>query len=110
MTGSITPRKVALTGPETEAPEGVSPADWKEAKSALQTALASRDKDVSIPWENPATGARGTATPIGSARDGACRDFMVSVVDKTGDRWVRGEACRAKDGFTLSDVRILGRA
>lgn len=110
VTGSIAPRKVALTGPDTEAPEGVAAADWTEAKAALQAALAARDKDVSIPWENPATGARGTATPIGQVRDGACRAFMVSVVDKTGDRWVRGEACRAKDGFTLSEVRILGRA
>ncbi len=41
------------------------------------------DKDASLPWENPETGARGTVTPLAAAytQDGStCRDFLASYV------------------------------
>jgi surface antigen len=112
ITGSVHPRVTQASAPlpEGSAPKGIAEADWAEAKAALDLALRSPDKDPSIPWENKASGASGTATPIGAARAG-CRDFMISVVDaKAGDRWLQGEACRARAGYVLSQVRILGRA
>jgi hypothetical protein len=41
--------------------------------------LSKGGKGVSLPWENPGTGARGTITPLAAAynQDGAtCRDFL----------------------------------
>ncbi|MFG1359248.1 RT0821/Lpp0805 family surface protein [Xanthobacter pseudotagetidis] len=112
ITGSVRPHATPVSAPlpQGAAPKGIAEPDWIEAKAALDQALTSRDKDTSIPWENKASGASGTATPIGPER-GGCRDFMISVVDaKAGDRWVQGEACRARSGFVLNQVRILGRA
>lgn len=111
VTGSIRPRPVALPVPDGAAPKGIAAGDWAQAKLALEQALDSHQKDVSIPWENRETGARGTATPIGTARAGGCRDFTISLVDgKTEDRWIQGEACRARSGTVVSQVRVLGRA
>lgn len=112
ITGSVRPHVTPVSAPlpQGAAPKGIAEPDWAEAKAALDQALSSREKDPSIPWENKASGASGTATPIGPERAG-CRDFMISVVDaKAGDRWVQGEACRARSGFVLNQVRILGRA
>lgn len=112
ITGSVTARPIPVSAsmPEGAAPKGIAEADWAQAKAALDLALKSHDKDPSIPWENTATGASGTATPIGPERAG-CRDFMISVVDgKDADRWIQGQACRARSGTALSQVRILGRA
>lgn len=111
VTGSIKPRQASLKLPDGDAPKGIAVADWAAAKLALDQALASGEKDISVPWENADTGARGTATPIGATRSGGCRDFMIAVVDgKTDDRWVHGEACRARGETVLSQVRVLGRA
>lgn len=111
VTGSIKPRPASLQLPEGDAPKGIAGADWIAAKLALDQALVSGEKDISVPWENAETGARGTATPIGETRAGGCRDFMIAVVDgKSADRWVQGEACRARGATVLSQVRVLGRA
>ena len=107
-TGSISPTQVSVpeSGPP---PQGVNAADWRAAKIALNEALAS-DDDVSIAWDNPETGARGTATPIGPARAGQCRDFMIAIlVHQMADRWVRGEACRKGETTAISQVRVLGQ-
>lgn len=114
-TGSITPRRVAahetLREPRGTSPRGIAAGDWSQAKLALDQAMASGERDISVPWENAETGVRGTATPIGTARAGGCRDFMIAVVDgKTADRWVHGEACRADGGIVLNQVRVLGSA
>lgn len=111
VTGSIRAHPASLRLPEGGAPKGIAATDWTAAKLALDQALASGDKDASVPWENADTGARGTATPIGAVRPGGCRDFMIAVVDgKSADRWVHGEACRATGGMVLSQVRLLGEA
>lgn len=111
VTGSVKPTPASLKLPEGAAPKGIAAGDWMQAKLALDQALAAREKDVSIPWENRETGAHGTATPIGAARAGGCRDFMISLVDgKVADRWIQGEACKAASGVVLQQVRILGRA
>lgn len=106
VTGSVPKSHV----PEGKAPHGIAASDWTEAKRALGEALASKEKDVSVPWENAATGMRGTATPIGPAGE-SCREFLIAVVDgKVADRWVRGAACRDGSGTVLSQVRVLGKA
>lgn len=111
ITGSIRATPASLKVPDGDAPKGIAVSDWTQAKLALDQALAARSQDVSVPWDNPETGARGTATPVGPARAGGCRDFMISLVDgKSADRWVQGEACKARGATVLSQVRVLGRA
>lgn len=111
ITGSIRATPASLKVPDGDAPKGIAVSDWTQAKLALDQALAARSQDVSVPWDNPETGARGTATPVGPARTGGCRDFMISLVDgKSADRWVQGEACKARGATVLSQVRVLGRA
>ncbi|MEP9378897.1 RT0821/Lpp0805 family surface protein [Aquabacter sp. CN5-332] len=111
VTGSIKVQPVSLPVPAGDAPSGIATSDWAQAKLALDQALISRDKAASIPWDNPKTGARGTATPIGASDADGCRDFRIGVVDGTGEHWVQGSACRdTKGAVSLSQVRVLGRA
>ncbi len=111
VTGSVKVQQAALSMPEGDAPSGIAPGDWAQAKLALDHALASPDKAASIPWDNPKTGARGTATPIGAAGADGCREFRIGVVGATGEQWVQGAACKdAKGAVSLSQVRVLGRA
>jgi len=76
-TGSL---RLAAPKPATDAPaEG----DLAIARAAASEVLSKGGNDVSMPWENPTTGARGTVTPLASAysQDGAtCRDFLASYV------------------------------
>ena len=113
VTGSVTPRPIPVAAPlpEGAAPKGFATADWLQAKQALNQALTSHDTDVSISWENQASGAHGTATPIGPKKAGGCRDFMISVVKDAGaGSWVQGTACRDNGQVVLSQVRMLGGA
>ena len=72
------------------------------ARMAIVEVLQRGSKEVSAPWENPSSGARGTVTPIASAyvRDGdTCHDFLASYVRRQGpERWLQGQACRGKAG------------
>jgi surface antigen len=74
--------------------------DLALAKAAVAEALG-RAGSVSVPWENPRTGARGTVTPLASAytEDGfVCRDFLASYVRKDSESWLQGEGCRIHQG------------
>jgi len=85
-----------------------SEGDLAFARAAASEALTRGGKDVSVPWENPGTGARGTVTPLPSTsnQDGVlCRDFLVSYVHEANELWLQGEACRMQDGKW--DVRNL---
>ena len=95
-TGSITPppgtKEVAELPPEH---------DLAYARAAASQVLARGAKDASQPWENPATGARGTVTPIASAytQDGqTCRDFLASYITSSAQAWLQGEACKPQKG------------
>jgi hypothetical protein len=91
---SETGRAAAMTAP------GSAEADLAFAKAAAAEALA-RTGDVSVPWENPGTGARGTVTPLASAytQDGfTCRDFLASYIRKDSESWLQGEGCRIHQG------------
>jgi hypothetical protein len=76
--------------------------DLAIARAAATALLAAGDsKDASVPWENPATGARGTITPIAAAysMEGVtCRDFLASYVRGGSESWLQGEACERSRG------------
>src|SRR3954469_4706291 len=72
--------------------------DLVYAKAAAARVVTRSDKDASEPWSNPASGARGTVTPIAGtyAQDGfQCRDFLASYIGGGSESWLQGEACRA---------------
>jgi surface antigen len=100
-TAGVTPS--ALARAEPAGPRAALPdeADLHIAKAAAAEALARGGKDVSVPWENPRSGARGTVTPIAlaSTRDGVvCRDFLASFVRGNDEAWLQGEGCRIQKG------------
>ena len=76
--------------------------DLVQARAAVARALAKGGTSRSTPWENRTTGARGTVTPITSAKNGdgrfVCRDFLASYVRDGSETWLKGEACRVHRG------------
>jgi surface antigen len=75
--------------------------DLAYAKAAASEVLKRGEKDASLDWENPTTGARGTVTPIAQAysSDGkTCRDFLASYVQGSAQSWLKGEACKPDKG------------
>jgi surface antigen len=94
VTGSIS----ATTQPTSDEPTEI---DLAFARNAASDVLTKGDKDSSQPWENPATGARGSVTPLASAYtvDGRqCRHFLASYVRARSERWLQGEGCRSTQG------------
>jgi surface antigen len=78
-----------------------SDADLAYASAAAADVLTKGSKDISAPWENPRTGARGTVTPIATEypQDGStCREFLASYVAKENEAWLQGEACQVHQG------------
>jgi surface antigen len=76
-------------------------ADLVYAKAAAVELLARGGDDASAGWENPATGAHGTVTPIAPSRtqdEKVCRDFLASYVRAGKQAWLHGEACRVASG------------
>ncbi len=103
QTGSITPppgakAEVALP------PEG----DLAYARAAASELLRRGQKDASLDWENPNSGARGTVTPIAAAYTSegqTCRNFLASYVSGSAQSWLQGEACKQQKG--VWEVRAL---
>jgi surface antigen len=94
VTGSINPPGTAANYEPTDA-------DLALARTAASDVLTKGSKDSSQPWENPATGARGSVTPLAASytADGrTCRDFLASYVHGTTESWLQGAACRAEHG------------
>ena len=95
-TGSVaSPRTVAMR------PTTSTDTDLVFARMAIVDVLQRGSKNVSAPWENPGSGARGTVTPIATAytRDGTtCHDFLASYVRQGSESWWQGEACREHRG------------
>jgi len=82
-------------------PEPPAEGDLAIARAAVSEVLTKGGKDISMPWENPNTGARGTITPLATDydQDGrTCRDFLASYVKNGNESWLQGEACRAGRG------------
>jgi hypothetical protein len=113
VTGSVaappaTPVSVSTTGLPSET-------DLVFARMAIVDVLTRGSKQISAPWENPSSGARGTVTPIASAyaKDGStCRDFLASYLRRQGpETWMQGEACRAKQGaWEVKSLRPWSRS
>jgi hypothetical protein len=100
LTHSIAPKPAAATLGTDASGLPIEP-DLGMTKAAATEALTRGGKDISVPWENPKTGARGTVTPIALAytRDGfVCRDFLASFVHDGTEAWLQGEACRLHQG------------
>jgi len=95
ITGSITPNRLSND-------TNLSDNDLALARNAASDVLTRGTKDVSQPWENPQTGARGSVTPLASAYAGeggrTCRDFLASYVHGTNEGWLQGEACKSATG------------
>jgi surface antigen len=75
--------------------------DLAATRAAVSEALGKGGRDASIPWEDPATGARGTVTPLSNAYSqygNTCRDFLASYVRNGAESWLQGEACRGLQG------------
>jgi len=97
-TGTIKPSSDAKEVAQLPLPAA---ADLAYAQAAVSAVLSRGEKDTSMPWENPATGARGTVTPIATAytQDGQmCRDFLASFVSGSSQAWLQGEACKQQQG------------
>jgi surface antigen len=95
ITGSIKP------SPAAEPLAELAEADLVIARATVNEALNKGGNDTSVPWENPATGARGTITPLARSyvEDGqTCHDFLASYVSKGSESWLQGEACRRGQG------------
>ena len=77
-------------------------ADLVIARAAVSEVMSKGGKDASVSWENPQTGARGTVTPIASARSGddgqTCHEFLASFEREGSSSWMQGDACRANKG------------
>jgi hypothetical protein len=105
--------KVDVTGSIRQPTEAMAKAELPvEADLALTRAAVNevfrRGKNASVPWENQATGARGTVTGIASAYtidNAQCHDFLASYVAGGRESWLRGEACR--EGRGKWEVRAL---
>jgi surface antigen len=99
VTGSVGASRLSPTSSASGLP---SETDLVFTRMAVVDVLTRGSKEVSAPWENPSSGARGTVTPIASAytRDGStCRDFLASYVRLKGaESWMQGEACRSGKG------------
>ena len=103
------PGQVGSLHPGKRGAEAPAEGDLAIARAAASEVLSKGGRDTSVPWENPATGARGTITPLAQAyrqEDGTtCRDFLASYVKNGSESWLQGEACRATRG--IWEVRTL---
>jgi hypothetical protein len=92
----------AILNPPSPEGTGLPPAsDLAYAKVAAADIMSRDSKDASVPWENPASGARGTVIPVAAAyrvEGEVCRDFIASYVAEGSESWMQGEACRASKG------------
>ena len=98
LTGALQPAAPAVK-PVADLPP--PEADLVIARAAVSEVMSKGGKDASVSWENPQTGARGTVTPIASARSGdgmTCHEFLASFEREGNSSWMQGDACRANKG------------
>lgn len=128
LTGKDEPKEVAEKGDPADvtgslplqakrgdgSSQKTNPADWGYATQALREALAKKEEGASIPWQNPATGNRGTVTPVASAyiKEGfACHNFLASHVGNGQENWFEGTACRIHRGeWEIRSTRPLEKS
>jgi surface antigen len=118
QTGSVGSARAAEPGSPTEQTTRIavqpSEADLVYAREAAAGALGRGGKDVSVPWENPNSGAGGNITPLANSyTEGgfACRDFLASYVHGGAQDWLEGAACRTVHGtWEVKRLKPLKRA
>lgn len=99
-------------GPQHTATAGttlpIPPADWEAAKARLMEALAETADTPSLPWENAASGMRGTVTALqrgGGPGGQTCRDFLGSAIKDGKEVWFDGRACRGTGAWAVTELR-----
>jgi surface antigen len=109
ITGSISAPVVRVSDDTN-----LSARDLALARNAASDVLTRGGRDVSQPWENPETGARGSVTPLATAYsdDGrTCRDFLASYVRGTHEGWLQGKACQSSRGsWEIRDMKPWKRS
>jgi hypothetical protein len=98
-TGSI--GKPARPIADADAAALPSETDLAYARATAAEVLARGGRDMSVPWENPQTGAGGNITPIASSygeSGSTCRDFLASYARGQQQSWLQGQACRSANG------------
>jgi hypothetical protein len=108
-TGSVAPATAVASPPGTPTDGDLASA----SKVAIEVFAVDR-KDISIPWTNPKSGARGMVTPLASSytQDGfLCRDFLASYVTDANQSWMQGAACRVHHGhWVVRSLKPLSKA
>lgn len=83
--------------------------DWRRASGALGIALDPQGSGAPVRWDNPATGVKGSFTPVGEAQavDGLiCRAFISELGGSHTGQSQQGTGCRDKSGdWTVSDIK-----
>jgi surface antigen len=88
----------SVLAPENHFASTMSPSDWTFAQAAVRAALDSTPGRPPAPWRNPATGTKGTISPVASAFavDGAlCQAFTAVVTTDGKTSFYQGRACRS---------------
>jgi surface antigen len=99
-TGSITPRDQRFSNMMTDE-------DWTRARAAVDVALSEPPDGKPSPWENPASGLKGTVTPVASAYAAdrqTCHAFVANLVESAATHWYQGRACRTPEAATWTVV------
>jgi surface antigen len=111
--GKSEPETTASLPPNLTQAHASVKADLAYARAAASEVLARGGKDMSHPWENPHTGARGSVTPLTSAYSTngvTCRDFLASYVKDKSETWLQGEACKYNNGWEVRTLKPWRRA
>lgn len=104
----------SINGASTLLTRDLDQEDWRRAKAAMEVALDPQGNGDSVPWANPATGAKGSfaaAAPPFPKHDKVCRAFLAHVLsDGRTERRVQGSACRDGTGnWAIADAEQLDK-
>ncbi|HET8918754.1 MAG TPA: RT0821/Lpp0805 family surface protein [Xanthobacteraceae bacterium] len=100
VTGTINPPANASSSTLTKS-SSQAELDLAYARAAAAEALSRGNRDASLPWQNPHSGARGNITPLATSYSEAgmaCRDFLASYMHGESQDWLEGAACRTTGG------------
>jgi surface antigen len=100
VTGTINPPANASSSTLTNS-SSQAELDLAYARAAAAEALSRGNRDASLPWQNPHSGARGNITPLATSYSEAgmaCRDFLASYMHGESQDWLEGAACRTTGG------------
>ena len=85
--------------------------DLRRADAAMAAALDPKREDIPVAWANPASGAKGSFTPVAAvyrlANGNTCRAFLAEIdVPASTAQFMQGSACSAGSGkWAIHDLR-----